>query len=139
MNLTWCEASDSDIPLLANWNHQLIHDEDHSNPMSVPQLSARMEKWLSEDYTAVIFSVLDPVGYALFKKGETLVYLRQLFVRQDRRREGIGCAIFEILRQDIWPSGVRMTVEVLCKNEDAVSFWRSMGFRDYSLTLEITP
>ena len=37
MNLTWHEASESDLPLLANWNHQLIQDERHRNPMNVAQ------------------------------------------------------------------------------------------------------
>jgi GNAT superfamily N-acetyltransferase len=139
MKLTWREASDQDFGLLAEWNHQLIRDEGHRNPMTIEQLSERMKKWLEGDYRAVIFSEDQPVGYALFKKEGELVYLRQMFVRRDRRRSGIGRAAFEILRREIWPSGIRLTVDVLCRNVGGVAFWRSLGYQDYCLTLEIMP
>ena len=139
MNLSWHEASDADLGLLAEWNHQLIRDEGHRNPMTVAQLAERMKKWLQGDYHAVLFSSDEPVGYALFRKEEELVYLRQFFVRRDRRRAGIGRAAFSILREQVWPHGVRLTVDVLCRNQSGIAFWRSVGYRDYCLSLEITP
>jgi len=30
-------------------------------------------------------------------------------------------------------------VDVLCRNTSGVAFWRSVGYSDYSLTLEIMP
>ena len=84
MKLTWHEGTDSEMSWLAEWNYQLIHDEDHRNPMSVEQLGERMKKWVAEEYRAVIFTDDDPVAYALFKQEEALIYLRQLFVRRDR-------------------------------------------------------
>lgn len=139
MKLLWREVKDSDLGRLAEWNHQLIRDEGHRNTMSVAELADRMEKWLQGEYRAIIFSDDEPVAYALFKMEDSLIYLRQLFVRRDRRRGGIGRAAFRILRHDIWPSDVRLTVEVLCQNTGAVAFWRSVGYRDYCLTLEIMP
>ena len=137
MKLAWREASVADVELLAEWNHQLIRDEGHRNSMTVDQLAERMKKWLSGEYRAVIFAEVEPVAYALFRKEEELIYLRQLFVRRDRRRSGIGRAAFEILRSEIWPSGIRLTVDVLCRNSAALAFWRSVGCQDYCLTLEI--
>jgi GNAT superfamily N-acetyltransferase len=139
MNLSWREVSDSDLGLLAEWNHQLIRDEGHRNPMTVAQLSERMKQWLKGEYRAVLFSTDEPVGYALFRKEEGCVYLRQFFVRRDRRRNGIGRNAFSVLREQIWPRDVRLTVDVLCQNQSAVAFWRSVGYRDYCLTLEIMP
>ena len=139
MNLVWREASGSDMPLLAEWNHQLIRDEGHRNPMTVPQLAERMSRWLQGDYRAVVFSADAPVAYALFKPEQELVYLRQFFVSRDRRREGHGRAALDILRHQVWPQGVRLTVEVLCSNHAALAFWRSVGYRDYSLLLELLP
>ena len=139
MKLAWREASVSDVDLLAEWNHQLIRDEGHRNSMTVEQLAERMKKWLSGEYRAVIFAEVEPVAYALFRKEEGLIYLRQLFVRRDRRRSGIGRAAFAILRSEIWPSGIRLTVDVLCRNSAALAFWRSVGYQDYCLTLEIMP
>lgn len=139
MKLSWREASESDIPLLSEWNHQLIRDEGHRNSMTVEQLADRMAEWIRTNYRAIIFADEEPVAYALFRTDESVIYLRQLFVRRDRRRSGAGRAAIEILRNDVWPSDVRLTVDVLCNNHAAVAFWRAVGYRDYCLTLEIEP
>ena len=141
LELSWREASESDLGLLAEWNHQLIRDEGHRNPMTIPELAERMRNWLRSEYRAVLFSDRnnEPVAYALFKTEGALIYLRQLFVRRDRRRSGVGRGAFAILRREIWPIGVRLTVDVLCQNEGGIAFWRSLGYRDYCLTLEIMP
>jgi hypothetical protein len=39
----------------------------------------------------------------------------------------------------LWPPRKRLTVEVLTANVRAVAFWRSIGYKDYCLTLEIVP
>lgn len=140
MNLSWREAAPADLDLLADWNHQLIRDENHRNAMTVPQLRERMQQWLqSGEYRAVIFSTTEPVAHALFKSETGLVYLRQFFVRRDQRNSGIGHAAVALLRNEIWPRNVRLTVDVLCENTGGVAFWRSAGYRDYCLTLEIMP
>jgi predicted acetyltransferase len=65
--------------------------------------------------------------------------LRHLFVVRGRRREGIGRRAVHFLREEIWPRGHRLTVEVLCANTTGVAFWKAMGYREYSLSLEIMP
>lgn len=134
-------ATDGDLDLLAEWNHQLVRDEGHRNPMPVPELRERMRVWLNGGgYKAVIFGPeADPLAYALYKEDATEVYLRQFFVRGDRRREGIGREAMTILRSQVWSAQKRLTVEVLTENLRAVAFWRSVGYEDYCLTLEITP
>ena len=133
-------ATDLDLDLLAEWNHQLIRDEGHRNPMTVPELRQRMQGWLQGAYRAVLFgTAADPVAYALYREDPKEIYLRQLFVRRDRRREGIGRAAMEVLRSQVWPKGKRLTVDVLTSNTRAIAFWRAMGYQDYALTLEILP
>jgi GNAT superfamily N-acetyltransferase len=139
MKLSWRRASDPDLDLLAEWNHQLIRDEGHRNPMTVPQLAERMKGWLAGEYEAVVFSEAAPVAYALYRREDGLIHLRQLFVRRDRRRAGVGRTAVGILRREVWPGSVRLTVDVLCGNRGAIAFWRSVGYRDYCLTLEIMP
>ncbi len=56
-----------------------------------------------------------------------------------RRRQGIGRQALEILRSTIWPANKRLTVDVLVQNTAAVAFWRTVGYNDYCLTLEILP
>lgn len=108
--------------------------------MTVPELRERMRRWLAGDYEAVVVRTgAEPLAYALFRETDDEVYLRQFFVRRDRRREGIGRAVVDILRSKCWPTPKRLTVEVLASNESAVAFWRAVGYSDYSLTLEIMP
>jgi len=108
--------------------------------MTVPELEQRMRGWLTGEYQAVIYeNAGEFVAYALYCEREREIYLRQLFVVRHRRSQGIGRRAVEILRSQIWPKNKRLTVEVLTANERAVSFWRSVGYADYSLSLEILP
>jgi GNAT superfamily N-acetyltransferase len=133
-------ATDADCPVLAELNHQLIRDEGHRNRMTVPELEQRMRGFLAGEYRAVIFEAAGTiVAYALYREQLDEIYLRQLFVVRDRRREGIGRRAMEILRSEIWPRDKRLTVEVLAANRNAVAFWRAVGYSDYSLVLEIMP
>lgn len=139
-NLQFHLATETDLDLLAQWNLQLIRDEGSRNPMTIPQLRDRMQNWLAGEYHAVIFTAdSQPVAYALYRENEKEIYLRQLFVSPDRRRQGIGHQAVNLLRTQLWPKNKRLTVEVLTNNTPAVDFWRAIGYRDYSLTLEITP
>lgn len=136
--LTMRMATDADAPILASLNHQLIRDEGHRNPMTEPELEARMRGFLRGRYAAVMFYRDDAVvAYVLYRTtADGGIYLRQFFVTPDARREGVGREAVALLRT-LWPTGTRVTVEVLSGNEIAQSFWRSMGFADYSLTLEL--
>ena len=141
MNITWrIAAVPADVPLLAAWNYQLIRDQGHRNPMLGPDLAQRMQGWLEAEYRAVIFAdAAETVGYALYRPDTDATHLRHFFIRPESRRHGLGWAAFALLRREVWPPDTRVTVDVLCHNAAGVAFWRAVGFRDYSLTLEIMP
>lgn len=140
MQLTFRRATLNDCGRLAELNHQLIRDEGHRNPMTVAELDQRMKQWLTTGYTALIFEEGgEVVAYALYREQPEEIYLRQLFVVRHRRRQGIGRQAVELLRSQIWPRNKRLTVDVLVHNTAAIAFWRSVGYRDYSLSLEILP
>jgi len=133
-------ATDNDLDLLADWNQQLIQDEGHRNCMNISQLRNRMKEWLTSDYTAVVFSIsAEPVAYALFRTDPDQIYLRQLFVHRDKRNQELGTEAVTLLKDKLWPASKRLTVDVLCNNHPAIRFWRSLGYKDYCLTLEIMP
>jgi len=138
--MTFWFATADDCPLLAELNLQLIQDEGHRSRMRVAELERRMRDWLAGDYRAALFEERsEVVAYALFRELPDEVYLRQLFVVRHRRREGIGRRAVDTLRTEVWPKDKRLTVEVLVANERGVAFWRSVGYADYALTLEILP
>lgn len=134
------EATLADCHSLAELNHQLIQDEGHRNPMTVQELEQRMRDWLSSEYRAVIYEDDgEIIAYALFREQAQEIYLRQLFVVRHHRSQGVGRQAVEMLQTQIWPKTKRLTVEVLAANERAVNFWRSVGYTDYALSLEIVP
>lgn len=108
--------------------------------MTVPQLVQRMRGWLEGEYVALLFEEGgEVVAYALYREEPDEIYLRQLFVVRHHRRQGLGKQAMHLLRSEIWPKTKRLTVEVLVANAAAVAFWRAIGYRDYSLKLEIVP
>lgn len=138
--MTFRFATSADCPLLAEMNHQLIRDEGHRNPMTVSELEQRMRGWLANEYRAVIFEEQGAVvAYALYREQSNEIYLRQLFTVRDRRSRGIGRRAMDFLRNEIWSRSKRLTVDVLVSNQRAVTFWRAVGYSDYSLALEILP
>ena len=139
MNLTFTPATDADATLLAQLNCQLIIDEQHRNAMTPSELEERMRGWLSRgEYEAVLFHVERQLaGYALFRREPEHVYLRQFFIAQVFRRRGVGRAAITWLRENAWQGTPRVRLEVLIQNERAIAFWRSVGFADYCLTMEM--
>jgi GNAT superfamily N-acetyltransferase len=127
-----------DSLLLAKLNQQLIEDEGHRNPMTLTELECRMREWLKEQYQAVLFQRgEEPRGYALFRREADHVYLRQFFVCREHRRQGIGRNAINWLRRHAWADAPRVRLDVLVGNAPGIAFWRSVGFHDYCLTLEL--
>jgi GNAT superfamily N-acetyltransferase len=130
-------ATLDDAALLAQMNQGLILDEGHRNRMSLDELTQRMRGWLEREYRAAIFADGEVcVGYALFKEELDWVYLRQFFIRKDRRRQGLGSAAIEWLSTNVWANAARLRLDVLVNNSAGVAFWKSLGFTEYCLTME---
>ncbi len=129
----------SDCAILAEMNHQLIRDEGHRNPMTEPELAERMRGWLSGGrYRAILFEEGgSPVAYALFRaEPDASIYLRQFFVAREHRRQGVGSQAVATLLGEVFPAGVRVTLDVLAHNDAGASFWAEAGFQRYSVCLE---
>ena len=130
-------ATITDSVELAQLNRQLIGDEGHRNVMSLAELQDRMATWLQGEYAAVIAEREgDIVGYALFRESIDHLYLRQLFVSEAARRQGVGRAIVEWVRQHADGGDNRLRIDVLIGNEPAIAFWHAMGFKAYCITME---
>jgi GNAT superfamily N-acetyltransferase len=127
-----------DAAVLAQMNQALILDEGHRNRMSPDELEIRMRDWLAGEYEAVLFEIgAEEVGYALYRREPEHVYLRQFFIAHAYRRQGIGRAALAWLRANCWPDALRIRLDVLVGNAKGQSFWRSVGFSDYCLTMEL--
>ena len=131
-------ATQEDAALLAEMIQQLIRDEGHRNKMTLPQLQQRMSDWLQQEYSAVIFNDgPETLGYALYRKDPEWIYLRQLFVKAETRRKGIGRQAISWLKNNPWKQAEIIRVEVLTGNPEGISFWKAVGFNDYCITMEM--
>ena len=125
-----------------NMNRQLTEDEGHRHQFKTDDwFKERMESFLKGDYEAILFEKDGKVvAYALYRNHpdhDDTIYLRQIFVDRSARGQGIGRKAMEILMKEIWPPEKRLTLEVLTQNKPAISFYKSLGFKEYSMELEI--
>jgi GNAT superfamily N-acetyltransferase len=133
-------ANPEDARLLASLNQRLIRDEGHRNAMDLRQLTGRMAEWLQGEYQAVLFEDgEDKIGYALFRREPEFIYLRQLFVVAERRRQGVAREALRWLWRNAWAAAPRLRIEVLVGNVAARAFWHSVGFQEYAITMEAHP
>ena len=135
-------ATLDDLDLLAQMNKRLIEDEKSTNEMNLARLRERMEGWLRADYHAIIFEQTgDVVGYALYRfQGETFkeqqIYLRQFYIEQIYRRQGLGREAFLHLKQNYFEDA-QVTLETLTTNLNGLAFWRSLGFEPYATLTQL--
>jgi len=137
MNIRYRSATVEDASVIAPMNAQLIRDQGHRNTMTVTQLADRMAEWLKGEYQAYLFEFeSETIGYALYRLEPEYVYLRQLFVQPEMRRQGIARRALEWLGRNAWHVRARVRIDVLVGNQTGIEFWRSVGFMDYCFTME---
>ncbi len=134
-------AVDSDAPLLAEINQQLIADEWGGGGMELEHLEARMRRWIEEgEYRAIIFvEEATTVAYALVSMDDDSAYIRHFFVLREQRGRGVGRRAIALLLGEIIPAELRITLDVLASNRVGHAFWRSVGFGDYAIRMERLP
>lgn len=135
----WTKATPDLSRTLAEMNARLLQDEDHPNRnLPTSELESRMRNWLiSGEYEATLFEIDEPVAYALFRREPGEVFLRQFFVERGKRRQGFGRTAMGLLLREVWGPLDRVTLEVRSRNAGAIQFWRSVGFRDYAIGMEL--
>jgi GNAT superfamily N-acetyltransferase len=135
--LTHRLAGIADIPLLVELNQQLVEDEQHPTQFTAGQLTDFWRRWLGSDYQAVLFERDGlTAAYALYRLDEEgAIYLRHFFVCRPCRRQGVGREAMRQLREQVWPAGKRIVLEVLLENDRGLRFWRAVGFQDHALVL----
>jgi GNAT superfamily N-acetyltransferase len=133
-------AREADIAHLAELNLQLMEDERHPYMLPIEELRARMARWVAGEYHVLVFRDGARIcGYAAWRVEERGIYLRHFFICRDRRRRGLGRAIIARLRRDHFPKDQPLQLEAAIWNQDAIAFWRAVGFKDFGLTLEMKP
>ena len=136
-------AKEEDILALAAMNRDLIRDEGSINKMSLPELEARMKKWLAGEYKAVLVMLgREMIGYCVYKQepheyfpGRKRIYIRQYFIKSEHRGRGYGKAAMEKIIKDQLPKNSEVSVDVLKTNPRGRIFWKKAGFKEYLTNL----
>ncbi len=138
-----CEPND--LVLLARMNRELIEDEGHRNPMTVPQLKQRFERFITEEGWNVDVILLgnEIAGFATHRyepdvaePDGTHVRLRQFYIARSMRRGGIGRSALELLIAERFRTGDRIFLEVFVTIPGGKIFWSRTGFKPYATTME---
>ena len=127
----------NDISMLARLNQMLIEDENADNKMTLIQLEQRMSEFLENGYDAVLFHNDEVIaGYALINRNVEPFYLRQFFICREYRRMGCGRKAFHALLSFL--DVKEIDIDVYAWNPAAISFWKSLGFKErfYNMRLK---
>ncbi|HKP26720.1 MAG TPA: GNAT family N-acetyltransferase [Dongiaceae bacterium] len=133
------KAKGTELDLLVQLNRQLDEDEPHPHPLPLPALTARMARWVGEgEYDVLIFRSGDRlIGYAVWRMEEFGSYLRHFFICRDQRGQGWGRIAVQRLCRDVFPKDRPVNLDAVVGNRSAIAFWHAVGFRDYSIGMEL--
>ena len=138
LRLTIRRAEMSDVHRLARINQELIRHEWDGVNKDLEYLEKRLERWITDPlYSATIFERGGRfVAYSLIRFFHDEAYIRHFYVDREMRGTGIGRFVCKKILEDVVPPGMRVSLHVLASNSAGVEFWRSLGFRDYSIEME---
>lgn len=140
------DASESDYDLLAGMSRASLVESGQVGTRSPGFFRSRLEELVAAGYEAVVVYRTDlaehrPAGFALYRINPRFVHLRTLYIQDPRGERRAYRRVFELLLQARWGSlaHVRVDVPVRPRSERVTDafFWQSLGFRGYSLRLEL--
>lgn len=130
-------ATPADVPLILTLIRELAEYEKLAGECIATEAQLREALFGHERaaYAVVAYDGNAPAGYALYFLtfstflAKTGVYLEDLFVRPQHRRQGIGRRLLEYVARIAHERGGRMEWSVLTWNELALGVYRSIGAR----------
>jgi len=129
-------AKKSDIPTIRDFIRRLAEYEKLSHEMKATQSLLREHLFGSKRAAEVIIAKLGkkPVGFALFFTtfstfvGRPGIWLEDLFVLPDNRRQGVGRALLRVVAQiAVQRKCGRLEWSVLDWNQPAIRLYRKLG------------
>ena len=92
---------------------------------------------VAEDYEEIVGYILIYIDTYSFRSINPIAEIENMYVKKDFRNKGIGTKLAKMAIQEAKKKGTkRFKVEALVQNENAIRFYRSVGFKDFNLILE---
>lgn len=129
-------AQERDVPLIYSFIRELAEYEHLLHEVKATEQDVRESLFGPRPYAEAVLGCLDgePVGFALFFHnystfmGRPGLYLEDLYVRPQARRNGVGRKLFNYLARLAMERGcARLEWAVLNWNEPAIQFYRGLG------------
>jgi 8-oxo-dGTP pyrophosphatase MutT (NUDIX family) len=136
--LTHAPAGEESLPLLAEFNRQLLKDQGLRREVTVAELENRLRELIAGDFQAVLFYWKnDPVGYCLYRLHPRYAHIRHIHLQPDIRRHVDLSEAFSLLRREELQDFAMIRIDVPEADRDSITLWESQGFRPRSLRLEL--
>lgn len=135
-------ASHNDARQLAQWSYALAQEEGIRTTLTALQHEAQLREWIASAQCVVHVIERDraAVGFVIWgSHGPREVFVREFFVADGARRQGVGRAAVSLMRSSAWPREARVSLRVMVGSAAYLGFWRACGFSDFSITLEQLP
>lgn len=131
-------ATIDNLPLLSQWYQELREDEQADNPMVQSEIFTQMRVFLQGTTykTYLLEDHGEPMGYGMVDITRSPYYLRHLFIRRDKRHQGLGKGLIDMLMDLLKIDG--LDIEVLVWNEDAIKFYQALGFKPRYLGMRLS-
>lgn len=72
----------------------------------------------------------DIVGFVHASVEEDVANLRRIYIDPDNQRSGVGSKLYQKAENNVKSEAEKFRVEVLVKNEKAISFYKKQGFKE---------
>ena len=147
-------ATERDIPRLVGLTrlaqdlHVAAHPDVFRPSSDLPGIDDLFSKSISDTNQHVLVAEVDgvAVGYLCatverepahtFKRDTTRLYVQQIAVAADRRRRGVGRALFAAVEQIAQDQSINdIALDTWSFNEEAQDFFASLGFSVYKIKL----
>lgn len=138
MNLNFKPAECSDLDVLMQYMED-FHYFDHTEPFGREPARAAMERVVTEQTIGRVWLIQqaeETIGYAVMTISYRLEYrgyyafLDELYIRPDKRRQGIGTAALAFLNTACQTLGIcQLQLEVKNDNPGAIALYEKVGFQ----------
>jgi 8-oxo-dGTP pyrophosphatase MutT (NUDIX family) len=136
--LTHAPAEEESLPLLAEYNRQLLKEQGIGQERTIAELENRLHELLVGDYQAVIFYWKgEPAGYCLYRLHPRYAYIRNIHIQPDLRKKVGVAEAFALLRKEELQDFATIRLDVPESDKEGLALWESQGFRPRSVRLEL--
>lgn len=113
--------------------HQELLETPKDKRFSRKDAESVLQKWSKKKEFQLIFEE-DILGFCLFKEEDDVLWIEDIYIREEYRGKGYGKRLMEVIDQKVLEEGKdSLFVNVIPRNTSAISFYRACGFTNLNM------